>query len=282
MTLRQSVMRVHVYAICWNESRVIDYFLRHYEPIAERIVVYDEDSNDGTGAILKAHRKVELRRFVRSNPDTLELSKIAVLNHCWKEARGLADWVIIVDCDEHVFHPRLTDYLAAQTRAGVTFVPTLGFQMITAQFPETGEHLATTRTMGIPERNYSKPCVFDPDAVVETNFGGGLHSASPIGRLSFPDRDEVMLLHYKYLGLDYVAQRYGALNARRGPTDVRYNWDYHFSLSPDHWERELADVASRATDVAARDFSPSAAHAPPSWRLPSAERGSQPLLLRGL
>ena len=166
-------MRVYVYTICWNESRVIDYFLRHYELIAARIVVYDEDSTDGTREILTTHRKVELRRFVRSNPDTLELSKIAVQNHCWKEARGLADWVIIVDCDEHVFHPRLTAYLAEQKHAGVTFVPTLGFQMITAQFPEKGEHLATTRTMGVPERNYSKPCVFDPTAIVETNFGGG-------------------------------------------------------------------------------------------------------------
>jgi len=58
-------MRVHVYTICWNESRVIDYFLRHYEPIAERIVVYDEDSTDDTREILTAHRNVELRRFVR-------------------------------------------------------------------------------------------------------------------------------------------------------------------------------------------------------------------------
>ena len=36
-------MRVRVYTICWNESRVIDCFLRHYEAIAEHIVFYDED-----------------------------------------------------------------------------------------------------------------------------------------------------------------------------------------------------------------------------------------------
>ena len=275
-------MRVHIYAICWNESSVIDYFLRHYESMAERVVVYDEDSTDGTREILTAHRKVELRRFVRSAPDTLELSKIAVQNHCWKEVRGLADWVIIVDCDEHIFHPCLANYLAEQKRAGVTFVPTLGFQMITTQFPKKGEHLATSCTMGVPERNYSKPCVFDPTAIVETNFGGGLHSASPVGRLSFPERDEVMLLHYKYLGLDYVAERYGALNAHRGAVDIRYNWNYHFELPRSHWEQELADVASRSMNVAALDFSPSAAHALPSWRLPPNERRSEPHIFRGL
>jgi glycosyltransferase involved in cell wall biosynthesis len=41
-------MRVRVYTICWNESRVIDRFLRHYEAIAEHIVFCDEDSTDGT------------------------------------------------------------------------------------------------------------------------------------------------------------------------------------------------------------------------------------------
>jgi hypothetical protein len=42
------VMRVRVCTISWNESRVIDYFLRHYESIAEHIVFYHEDSTDGT------------------------------------------------------------------------------------------------------------------------------------------------------------------------------------------------------------------------------------------
>jgi hypothetical protein len=41
-------MRVRVYTICGNESRVIDCFLPHYEAIAEHIVFHDEDSTDGT------------------------------------------------------------------------------------------------------------------------------------------------------------------------------------------------------------------------------------------
>jgi len=72
------------------------------------------------------------------------------------------------------------------------------------------------------------------------------------------------------------------LNGRRGAVDVRYNWDYHFNLPPSHWERELADAASRSTNVAARGFSPSIAHALPSWRLPPAERGSEPHIIKGL
>ena len=97
----------------------------------------------------------------------LELS-IVVHNHCWQEARA-SPFVIFVYCYEHVFHPRLTYYLAEQKRASVTFVPTLGFQMITALFPE-GRASRHNAYHGVPERNYSKPCVFDPTGIVETNF----------------------------------------------------------------------------------------------------------------
>jgi glycosyltransferase involved in cell wall biosynthesis len=90
--------------------------------------VFQVHGVDGTRDILKAHSKVDVHRFVRANPDSLDLSKIAVFNQCWKEARGNADYVIIVDCDEHIFHPKLIEYLAAQKRNEVTLIPTLGFQ----------------------------------------------------------------------------------------------------------------------------------------------------------
>ena len=113
-------MHVHVYAVCWNESRVVGFFLRHYEEFADRIVVYDEGSDDGTRDILQTHPKIELRQFIRTVPDSLELSKKAVHDHCWKEARGSADWVILVDIDEHVYHPNLDAHLVAQSKERVS------------------------------------------------------------------------------------------------------------------------------------------------------------------
>ncbi len=41
-------MVVHLYAISWNEGAMIDFFLRHYESIADRFIVFDDSSSDGT------------------------------------------------------------------------------------------------------------------------------------------------------------------------------------------------------------------------------------------
>lgn len=247
---------------------MIEYFLRHYEAFAQRIVIYDDDSNDGTRDILAAHSKVEVRRFARSDPNSLELSKVAVFDRCWMESRGLADYVVIVDCDEHVFHPTLTNYLSEQKRAGVTFVPTLGFQMISDQFPGRDEHLAATCTKGCPSIKYSKPIVFDPNAFDTISFGVGSHDMkpTPMSRVFLPERDEVMLLHYKFLGVDYITERYFQLTSRRRPVDRRNKWDSHFTLMPDQLRRQFYSYKERVVDVAAKGFSPRAAHDVPLWR----------------
>ncbi len=92
-------MHIDLYATCWNEERMIPFFLRHYEPLVDRIVIFDDGSNDHSLELLRASRKVELRRL----PSGLSsiLMHMEEMNRCWKESRGRADWVIIADPDEH-------------------------------------------------------------------------------------------------------------------------------------------------------------------------------------
>jgi hypothetical protein len=259
-------MSIWVYTICWNESRVIEFYLRHYEQFAERIVVYDENSDDGTRNILQAHPKVEVRQFIRTVPDSLELSKKAVHDNCWKEARGAANWVILVDVDEHVYHPNLDAYLVEQSRRGVTFVPTLGFQMISNVFPSRGEHLAHTRTRGFPRHTYSKPVVFNPAAIDELDMEAGSHSAAPSGRIHFPEIDEVMLLHYKYLSFEYVVERYRQLSPRVGSIDVANSWDFHFHQTPEQHFRRFGAERRSLIDISAPGFAPAQHYSKQSWR----------------
>lgn len=261
-------MRIHVFSVCWNEAKMAGFFLRHYGAFAERIVVYDEDSTDGSPSLLRSAPNVTLKRFVRTQPDSFDLSKKALYDACWKESRGTADWVMIVDMDEHVHHPRLVAQLAEYKRAGVTFVPALGFQMFTDEFPGKGERLSETRTRGAPDRWYSKPIVFDPDAVDELNLAIGGHSAQPTGRIVLPAEDELMLLHYKFLSLEYVAARNGILQGRRGLKDVENKWGKHYANTPEQIGREFQKKEAALVDIAAPGFRPGATHDVPRWRRP--------------
>src|ERR1700674_4922379 len=105
-------MTIHLYAQCWNDCWTLPFFFRHYDSWVDRYFFYDDNSTDGTLAILRAHDRVQVSRFKRSFPDSFVLSEQMFSNQCWKQSRDVADWVIVTDVDEHLYHPQGAEYLA--------------------------------------------------------------------------------------------------------------------------------------------------------------------------
>jgi hypothetical protein len=256
-------VNVHLYAICWNETPMLGFFFRHYAGLVDRFVIYDNGSTDNSREFLARRPDVEVRDFPTAHPDSFILSAKALQDTCWKESRGEADWVIVTAIDEHLHHPRLTEYLAHCKRHGVTYVPALGFQMVSTEFPAPDEHLATTRTVGAPYAMMSKLRVFDPNALEETNFGIGGHGASPVGRLRLPWRDELLLLHYKLLGIDYTRARSAELRSRLGEHDHAQRWGDHYR--GERIDQEWTHFAERLVDLRDPRYVPWIDHVKGRW-----------------
>ena len=104
-------MKIHLYALCWNDADMLPFFFRHYDRFVTRYIIFDDGSTDESLAIMQSRQNVELRKFVREDADSFALSEQAVSNHCWKASRGVADWVIITDIDEHLHHTDLLKLL---------------------------------------------------------------------------------------------------------------------------------------------------------------------------
>lgn len=257
-------MVVHLFAQCWNDEWMLPFFFRHYDDLVDRYVIYDEWSTDGSWAILQSHPKVEARRFVRAVPDSFALSEQALSNDCWKVSRGLADWVIVTDIDEHLFHPAWHAYLSRCAADGVTAVPALGFQMLSETVPGPGEHLATAYPYGAPWAQMMKLSVFNPAAIAEINFTPGRHRASPLGSVRLPGRDEMLLLHYKYLGFERTRNRHLQLRQGLGRVDAERGWGHKYSWSADELRADWDRVVRSAVDV--RTFGSGGEHHPtPPW-----------------
>jgi len=238
--------RIHYYAPAWNEELMLPFMFRHYAPWVERFVIYDSDSTDGSLELLRRSPKVEVRRLPLTHPDSIIRSLQHLHNTCWKESRGAADWVIVADVDEFLYHPDFFGYLSRCKKRGVTCVPALGYEMVAERFPAPGDALAATIRHGIAHGMMSKLRLFDPNAVVETNLGPGGHAAAPTGKVVYPKRDELLLLHYKSLGFDYLRRRFAMLETTRRAGDVANNWSYHYATP----EAELAASMDRNLAVA--------------------------------
>lgn len=240
-------MRIDLYAACWNEERMIPFFLRHYESLVDRIVIFDDGSTDRSVKLLTASRKVEMRRLP-AGPSSL-LMTMEEMNRCWKESRGRADWIIIADIDEHIYHRSLRDYLEHCARDGVTILDPIGYDMISADFPASNAVLAESIRRGIRCFLLDKKTVFDPNAIEEINYTVGRHVAQPTGRVTFPAEREVILLHYKHLGLDHLSTRSQALKGRKTDFDRERQWGAHYFRSAEEMKSDFEQMLLNAEDV---------------------------------
>jgi len=264
-TLRDD-MTVHLYALCWNDEKMLPFFFRHYDPFVDSYFIYDDGSTDNSLNILRRHPRVDVRSFARRYPDSFALSEQALSNEVWKQSRQQADWVIVTDLDEHLFHPGMPEYLKRCGHEGITMIPALGFQMIGDRFPENGETLWSSHTVGAPWAQMMKLSIFNPDRLAEVHFSLGRHTADPVGETVVPPIDEVLLFHYKYLGFEQTHLRHQQLRAGLGERDLRDGWGHKYCWSTEELAADWRDTAALAFDTR-NTWADAAAHFPirPWW-----------------
>jgi glycosyltransferase involved in cell wall biosynthesis len=213
---------------------MLKYFFKYYDPLVERYVFFDDGSTDQTLNILEKHPKVEIRPLPRlDNIDSYVLAAQNVHNQCWKESRGSADWVINTAVDEFLYTLHLQSYLTECKKEGVTAIPALGFQMISKTLPTSNKNLTALVKKGCPWTIMNKLSIFDPNKIAETNQHFGRHSAKPTGEIKYPEKDLLLLLHYKYLSFEDTFKRQGELQEKLGSVDKENGWGRQYG-----WERE--------------------------------------------
>jgi glycosyltransferase involved in cell wall biosynthesis len=182
-------MIAEAHIIAWNEGETIALTIKHYQQFCARVVIYDNHSTDNTRQIaldLGCRVKSFGTKGILSDKDYLELK-----NNCWKGSR--ADWVIVADADEILWHPKLTDTLDRST--GNIFY-TYGWNVFSYDMPK--ESFLEIQT-GFYDANYSKSVVFKPKEISEINFRYGCHTSSPKGQLRYTT-DVLTLFHYRNIG----------------------------------------------------------------------------------
>ena len=223
-------MKIHAHIIAWNEERILPFTLDYYSSFCDKIIIYDNMSDDGSDKIYKKYDKVSVIKW--RNPDGKydELAQVNIRNSAYKNSRNKdVDWVIVCDCDELLYHPNLIEKLEEYKKCGVTVPKIDGHDMCSEEFPEYDGGLITDK-IKVGSETYdvmSKNIIFDPK--LDIKFGIGSHSFKAQNG-TFSDEAELMLLHYKFLGKEHVLWRYGKLAERR-------NKQMQDSKLSGHWTR---------------------------------------------
>lgn len=192
-------MSVWLFSVCWNEARVAPFWLRHYSPWVDRMVVWCERSNDGTEDILRANPKVDLREWKGKGLDD-EKFMVAV-NQWTLEARGRADWIAFVDMDELLYHPDMARVLR---EADGQIFPSTGYALISPEgWPKDDGHsqIYDLVKTGVPQPNYNKMLLYKPGISIEHTIGRHTYPGRwPKHRSKVCTDVGIKLLHLHYLG----------------------------------------------------------------------------------
>ena len=217
-------MVIDVYSVMNNEMVLLPYWLRHYEQFATRIFVWDDQSDDGTRELLEAHPLVTLLPMEKyGDNDVYWINEL--FPQYEQYSRGKADWVMIADGDEFIYHPQLVSVLEEEYIKNTQVLWCKGFAMV-ADAPPTGDgQIYDEIRMGLPDRIESKWTVFDP--AITIRFRKGRHSGALECNAERTNAySGIKILHYRYLGDEYLEAR-DRRNAER--IEMVYKIGYRYS-----------------------------------------------------
>jgi len=231
-------MTIYTYIFCWNEEKILKFTLDHYSQFSDRIFLLDNYSTDNSLKIASKYDKVTVIPVsCEEEEDTYDEFKSAKLrSNIYKDdtygfqAVDKADWAILVDADEFVYHPDLVNVLKGYKQQGVAIPRLAGYDMFSKEFPvhTKGELLTSKVRRGVESLSESKPVMIDPNKV-EVKFSVGAHFHSEVRGAAYPSINaDIKLLHYKNLSKDYVVCRYKQLAPRSSCTNKANKFGEHW------------------------------------------------------
>ena len=237
---------VHVYAICWNEERFIPFFLQHYNGFVDHYYIYDNYSDDKTNELLAKQSNITVVKY-DTEGSINDLIYQRLKNTIWKQSRGRADWVIVIDMDELLYHPQIKQFLI-QNSSFTLFKPQ-GYNMVAESFPGYDKKIIESVNKGVKHEFYSKCVLFNPYRIVEINYEPGAHENYPEGIVSVARDNNLKLLHYKNLGIDYVLNRIKLYEQRMSKTNQENNFASHYKIETQMIIDEINKDLKEATTV---------------------------------
>jgi len=224
-------MRIHVYAVCYNEQTLIPYFLRHYALFADAITIFDNESTDETINIIEAFKKtctipITIVSYNTNNTFS-DTRNLQLKNMTLNLSKGKDDWIIVVDIDELICHEEIRNVLESLEDFDV--IHPQAYHMIGNGIPTTSGQIYSEITGGVFDSYHSKPCIINTHRINKLSFDAGAHHLETGGGqvLNWSEND-IKLLHYKWIDVDYVINNYRRNASRLSEENIQRGWGFHY------------------------------------------------------
>ncbi len=227
-------MKVETFIMAHNEEFLMPYILRHYTLFSD-VIILENNSTDKTVEIAESFPRTKVLRLktddVKDNQWIID-----VKNSVYKSSK--ADYVIVVDADEFVYHKDIISVLKEAKKTGGEIVTTDWYEMCSTFLPSgQGQIYDEIKTghSGRPKVN-----IFSPK--IDINYEVGCHKSHPNTDKYF--HSSIKTMHFRNISLDWVFQRNERDRKRLSKRNIERGWSYQYNYPEvkviDDFNKELS------------------------------------------
>lgn len=238
------MVTVDVFTMGYNEEKILPHFINHYKQFCRNITFYNNCCTDNSIDICKANGVTVIDTGLDEIND-IEFLKIKQNSYINSDA----DFVIVVDTDEIVYHPDLLKLLELYKTQGVTLPKVRGYTMATDKgYPSEGLLVESIKT-GIVARQYAKRCIFSPKLSIR--WSTGQHAiVNCQGLLKESEQEDISILHYKFVDRAEIHQKKISYAKRMSQFNKKNSLGtYYYDYDKNETENWFQDHVNRAIIV---------------------------------
>ena len=228
------IMKVETFIMAHNEEFLMPYLLRHYTLFSD-VVILENNSTDRTVEIAEGFPRTKVLRLktddVKDNQWIVDIK-----NSIYKDSK--ADYVIVVDADEFVYHEDILSILQIAKSNGADIVLTNWYEMCSPFLPSGQGQIYDEIKTG--HLGAGKVNIFSPK--IDINYEVGCHKSHPNTDKCF--HSSIKTLHYRNISLDWVLKRNERDRVRLSNRNIENGWSYQYNYPEvkviDNFNKELS------------------------------------------
>lgn len=239
---------IYLYTLCWNEIDLLPYVVDYWKRLKiTKAIVYDNGSTDGSIEYMSQFDFIEVRNYVTDGCNDLILTNIK--NNVWKEARHIADFVIVCDLDEVIYCKDPENIFNKLKEENITICKQPWLTYISDKKPvyTPGKLLHEISPYVYDDHCDPKRLLFNPNEIIEMNYGFGAHDCQPVGNINEKEIKNLYIIHlHKNLSLEFFLDRYRKLNNRRSNINKFYKFGSHYEESEEFLKQTYLNNLQKA------------------------------------
>ena len=162
---------IHAYFLCFNEEYILPHLLRYYTNFCDKVTILDNNSTDKSEEIINQYPNVIIEKW-DSNNEVRDDLYLNLKNNVWKKSIGIADYVIVGDADEFLYHDDILNFLLKSKNNGYTIFKPEGYHMIGDEdlILSKEDNIFEKVKYGIRGESNDKLMIFDCNKIKEINY----------------------------------------------------------------------------------------------------------------